>query len=484
LTNSRPIAVFRADASAKLGGGHVMRCLVLADQLAARGWQCVFATSTETPATVPALLARHAVVAIETPEALAKQWPNGVDALIVDHYGLDVRFERACRDWARRIVVIDDLADREHDADILIDATLGRREWEYRQLVPESCRLLLGPAFALLRPEFARARPASLARDRSALASVFVGFGATDPDNLTGRLLPELAAALPQACFDVAIGGAAPGLRGVEGLAQKHARVRLHIGATNVASLMAGSDFAIGNAGTGAWERCALGVPSAAIVAAENQRAIARALAASGAAVAAEPDGLTAMLRGLAAATRLGMARAAATICDGLGAMRVAGLLEPIYTRDGKPVSLLPMTAADSDRVLGWQTAPGARRFSRNPAPPSPETHRRWFAARLADPGCIFNLIVCDGAPAGLLRFDRLSPDRDAFEVSILVAPEFQGRNVAGAALAQGRSLVPWAEFHAEVLPGNVASAALFTRMGYAHTLLGRYVARPQGDAA
>jgi RimJ/RimL family protein N-acetyltransferase len=142
------------------------------------------------------------------------------------------------------------------------------------------------------------------------------------------------------------------------------------------------------------------------------------------------------------------------------------------------------MTAADSDLVLAWQCAPGVRRFSRNSAPPSAEDHARWFTAKLADPNCIFNMIHHDGRPAGVLRFDRLAPDRDAFEVSILVAPELQGRNIAGAALAQGRRLVPWAEFHAEVLPGNAASAALFARSGYSRNVLGRFVARPQGDAA
>src|SRR5262245_15084994 len=185
-----PVAVFRADASATLGGGHVMRCLVLAGQLAARGWKCVFATCSETLSVVPALkTSGHAFVAIEDdlPKNLAGQWRKGADIVVIDHYDLDAKFERECRAWARRVVVIDDLADRPHDADVLIDATLGREESDYRALVPSSCRLLVGSAFALVRPEFARARPASLARDRSDLTSIFVGFGATDPGNCTGR---------------------------------------------------------------------------------------------------------------------------------------------------------------------------------------------------------------------------------------------------------------------------------------------------------
>lgn len=473
-----PVAVFRADASAAIGGGHVMRCLVLADHLAARGWRCIFATGAESVGTVPALAASgHMIVA---PDGV----PAAADILIVDHYDLDARFETASRAWARRVVVLDDLADRPHDADLLIDASLGRRPADYLRLVPAPCRLLVGPDFALLRPEFPKARAASLARDRSVIRRVFVNFGATDPDNLTGRLLHGFAGVLPGVEFDVVLGAGAPHLAAVSAAAAHLPNIHLHVGPRDIARLISGADLAIGNAGTGAWERCALGVPSVVVAIADNQRAIAHALAQADAACVVERDSVLQVLASLSTERRLAMAGAAAGICDGLGALRVAGVIDPVLARDGKPVYLLPATADDCQRILDWQSAPGVRRFARNPDPPKPDVHRRWFAARRASADCVFNVIYYDGQPAGMLRFDRDEPGRDAFEVSILVAPDFQGRNIAAAALAMGRRLMPWAEFRAEVLPGNAVSAALFARMGYARSLHGRYVARPHGDAA
>ena len=376
----RKRAVFRADASAALGGGHVLRSLVLADQLAARGWACAFATRRESLATVSALrTAGHEIVAVDddSPAALAQRIADGCDVLVVDHYGLDADFERASRAWAHRIVVIDDLADRAHDADLLIDPTLGRSAGDYRKLVPPACQLLLGPAFALLRPEFARSRPASLARDRGRLAQVFMCFGATDPGNHIGRLLPAVATAFPETVFDAVVGASAPHLRDVEAVARQFANVRLHVGARDVAGLLANADFAIGNAGTGAWERCALGVPGVALAVADNQKEIARTLTAAGASSRADASGsaLVEVLRHATQESRATVGRAAANVCDGLGAMRVVGAIDPVVARDGKPVWLAPMTAADSDLVLAWQCAPGVRRFSRNSAPPSAEDH-------------------------------------------------------------------------------------------------------------
>ncbi|MBY0431842.1 MAG: hypothetical protein K2Q10_11635, partial [Rhodospirillales bacterium] len=111
-------AVFRADAEPAIGGGHVMRCLTLADALAARGWRCHFACRPGTPEMVLALAASgHAVVPLAdpSPAALAARWPAGCGLLVVDNYGLDAAYERACRPWAGRILVFDDLADRPHD---------------------------------------------------------------------------------------------------------------------------------------------------------------------------------------------------------------------------------------------------------------------------------------------------------------------------------------------------------------------------------
>src|SRR5262249_18815445 len=158
-----------------IGGGHIARCLALADELAERGHGCVFAVSAETAATMPSLAASgHDIEALSAgttadlePSLLAASWPQGCALLVVHHYGRDARFESACCPWAERILVIDDLADRPHDCDLLLDSTLGRAPADYASLCPKTCRMLLGPAYALLRPEFAAARSESLARRRA-----------------------------------------------------------------------------------------------------------------------------------------------------------------------------------------------------------------------------------------------------------------------------------------------------------------------------
>ena len=110
-------ALFRFDAGPEIGGGHAVRCLTLARELEARGWTSRFAVGPETLGTVAAMADRAAdCVAPDDMAALAP-----VTAVIVDHYGLDIGDEKPWREIARHIVVLDDLADRRHDCDVLID---------------------------------------------------------------------------------------------------------------------------------------------------------------------------------------------------------------------------------------------------------------------------------------------------------------------------------------------------------------------------
>lgn len=332
-------AVFRADASVAIGGGHVRRCLVLAEALRAARWQCVFACRPDTRRAVPALAgAGHRVVEIagpdtESPARIAAEIGK-CDLLVVDHYGLDAAFERACRDWADRILVLDDCADRDHDADLLLDPTLGRLEADYGKRVPDACRLLLGPAYALLRSGFAELRPGVLAARRfdGPVGRILVTLGTADPDNVTAVVLEGLAKAGTGAAVDVVLGGAAPHLRKIKALASSlPIEVDVHTEVEDMAAMMASADFAIGAAGSTVWERCCLGLPGLVTVIADNQRLIAASLDAAGGAHNLGPHGELTAAKVVAAfrdldgdpAARAAMSARAATICDGLGAGRV-----------------------------------------------------------------------------------------------------------------------------------------------------------------
>ncbi len=490
---SNRFAVFRADASAAIGAGHVRRCLALAQALEGEGWRIAFAAGAGSREAVPELAGRGRRVldlaADEADEAaaLAARWPEGCELLVVDHYGRDARFESACRPWARRILAIDDLAGRAHDCDLLVDPSAPGDTEAARPGRAAGCRALLGPAYALLRPEFADLRLAMAARpSRAERPRILISLGATDPRNATGRVLRDFADSPFSADIDVVLGGGAPHLAEVRAAAARlRPEAKVHVEPPRPWDLMAAADLAVGAPGTAAWERACLGLPGVLIVTADNQRGVAARLADAGAAVvlgdaaALQPGAVVGAVAALAAddARRHGMSRRARALCDGLGARRVAAEVDPPRARDGAPVRLRPAAMADAEPMLAWQRHPGTRRFARNPRVPERDEHLAWLAAKLDDPGCILNLVLHHDEAAGVLRLDRLKAG--AFEVSIAIAPERHRLGLAAAALALARRLLPEAELRAEVLPENEASAVLFRRAGYEPLGDGWHASRP-----
>lgn len=331
LANVARRAVFRLDASPTIGGGHACRCLRLADSLAGFGWRCTFAVGPATTATVPALAASgHAVQVVNGDEAGG---PGPADLLVVDHYQRDREFESRCRAWADMVVVIDDLADRPHDCDVLLDQTFGRDPADYLPLVPSGCEVLVGPRWALVDPAFAKARPHALAERRERAGRVdrvMVTMGLADPRNATALALDGLEASGLDVAVDVAVGSASPHLAAVRARA-----VGVHVDAADMAGLMARADLCLGAGGTTAWERCALGLPAVIVAQAANQDLVCARLAEAGAVDylgpvdRISPRDLGSRLARLAGDPErvLAMAERAAAICDGRGTRRLADAL-------------------------------------------------------------------------------------------------------------------------------------------------------------
>ncbi|WP_281915839.1 UDP-2,4-diacetamido-2,4,6-trideoxy-beta-L-altropyranose hydrolase [Caldimonas thermodepolymerans] len=347
--------VFRTDASLRIGTGHVMRCLTLADELRRHGMECHF-ICREHPGHLGGLVEQRGHKVHRLPpglglgagehetwlgaswEADLEQTAAVLDAicpswLVVDHYALDARWEGRLRAGCK-VLVIDDLADRPHDCDILLDQTLGRQPPAYEGLVPARCRLLTGSAYCLLRPEFAAARAQSLARRRARpeVAHVLVTLGGVDQENVTEQVLQALDGSdLPEGtCVSVVMGRTAPWIGQVRRRAgQARHATRVLVDVQDMAGLMADSDVAVGAAGSTAWERCCLGLPTLMLVLADNQRAVAAALDSAGAAVAlgAPATGLP-RLAGVLQRLRspevlLAMVDRASAVTDGQGAARV-----------------------------------------------------------------------------------------------------------------------------------------------------------------
>lgn len=367
---SAPFRVaFRADASLQIGTGHVMRCLTLADHLRDLGAETIFLARPHAGNLLDlvdqrghialALPAREPVEATSPEDPVHSSWLGGtwnedaqscihtlkqhlngtcVDWLVVDHYALDVRWEISMRSVCRKILAIDDLADRRHDCDVLLDQNLGRTVADYRGLAPDQALLLIGPHFALLRPEFGRLRETSLSRrTEPEIKRLLITMGGVDRDNATGLILEALSqvALPPDMTIDVVLGPHAPWLEHVRAKARKTGRpTQVLAGVDNMAHLMCGSDLAIGAAGSTSWERCCLGLPSITLILAENQTEIANALQRSDATILAKSvDAISGLLKrhfysSDALKTLSDLGRHAALICDGNGAERVANHLK------------------------------------------------------------------------------------------------------------------------------------------------------------
>jgi len=278
----------RADASVDIGSGHLMRCLTLADQLRSEGAEVAF-VCRDLPGSMFDLLRvrdyRFAKLAeaeadkisqqsdaVETIEAARQLFPESVDWLVVDHYRLGAEWERLLRPHTNRLMAIDDLANRPHDCDLLLDQNYYRdMEQRYRGLVPEQCVTLLGPKYVLLRPEFAEARQRLGTRDGS-VRRILIFFGGSDPANQTGKALDAIRRIRkPGISVDVVVGAGNPHRHEIESLCHEMQNTQYYCQVSNMAELIGAADIALGAGGATTWERCALGLPALTVVFADNQ---------------------------------------------------------------------------------------------------------------------------------------------------------------------------------------------------------------------
>lgn len=472
--------VFRADATPEIGAGHISRCLTLANVLRSRGYECIFAVGCDSLDTVPAL-GEFGFSILLVDDVTSTTFLDGMtaDLLVVDHYGLDISFERRCRAQANSILVIDDLANRTHDCDYLLDVTPGRTHEDYAPLVPPDTVLLLGPQYALLGLEFSLYRGAALHRRRSSrkIETIVVALGMTDPGDITTLACEAISDLADHPNATIVLGPTAPAFDRVARAVNGQTAMRLVEGTQDMAGLLSSADLAIGAGGVSAFERCCLGLPTIMICAADNQRANAQGLADYGAVeYLGESRGVDAgtlaatMLKLISdSATRREMALAAARVCDGRGAARVAAALTPPHARDGGVVLLRPAESADRQIIFEWQQVPETRQYARTSGAPNWDQHCDWFSHKTSDPNCLFNVILHDDRPAGILRLEPTIPPgtRPAYEVSILVAPERKRLGIGAQALNLARDLVPEADIVAEILPENKASRSLFLKVGY-----------------
>lgn len=301
--------VFRADGSTFMGQGHVMRCLTLANVLRERGAEISF-VCREHPGHLCDLIAQRGFGVHRLPLAvegvshlpghagwLGASWQvdaeqtrqviqglgGTADVLVVDHYAVDHRWETALRPSAARILAIDDLADRVHDCDILLDQNFfSDLSTRYDGKVPLGCVTLLGPHYALLQPVYAELHSQVALRD-GPVRRIFVFFGGADTENLTGLSVAAFQEiGRPDIHLDVVMTKKNSRYQAIEKAIEGWSNIRLRGALPSLGPLMATADLAIGAGGATVWERFCLGLPSVVVSLAENQKPVCEDLARTG----------------------------------------------------------------------------------------------------------------------------------------------------------------------------------------------------------
>ena len=298
----------RTDASTLIGSGHLMRCLTLADHLRSAGAEVLFVAREHPGHLCDAIAERgFSVVRLPAPEITAsaterhdyRSWlavPWEQDAretgaaleeadrkwswLVVDHYGLDHRWESAVRPHGARIMVIDDLANRKHDCELLLDQNFYLDlEGRYDSLTPGGCRHLLGPSDALLRTQFYECERQMSPRDGT-VRHVLVFYGGVDATGETMKTMRALDGFRQgNLTADVVVGPSNREADKIGALCDWSDRFVCHDRVENMAELMARADISFGGGGTTTWERCYLGLPTATVEVADNQQVMLEALA-------------------------------------------------------------------------------------------------------------------------------------------------------------------------------------------------------------
>ena len=507
--------LIRCDASLSIGSGHVIRCRTLARELQRGGAEVLFLCRRHSGDLIALLEPEFRVLALcahplapceglagrELYEAwlgcsqdkdadhcltaLASAGVHSADWLVVDHYGLDDTWEvqllnaLASDKGTPKLLAIDDLADRPHKADLLLDQNFfgDVTDQRYQGFVPSHCRQLLGPHYALLGPEYPQLHP--LVPVRTELRRVLVFFGGVDSDNLTGRTLEALMApALAHLAVDVVVGPQSPHRQAVEDLVAQRPFTTLHGPLPSLAGLIARADLAIGAGGATTWERACLKLPSLVVAIAKNQLPFAVALHQAGhlhllgeAATVSAAQIRSELLAWVADPRQQDVG---CDLTDGMGASRLA--LAMLGPQAG--ISLRPADTGDEALLLRWANDPQVRSSSFSQDLIASSDHHNWFRQGLVDPYRLLLIATAaDGCPIGQIRFDRqpLSTQDGSAEATVDLSLDrcARGFGLDAELMRLGLQVMeqtwgPDIEAVAEVPTTNQVSYACFSRAGFA----------------
>ncbi len=496
--------LFRVDASTQIGTGHVMRCLTLAKMLRTTGLECEFFCRLHAGNLV-SLIESHGFIvhALLEPNVMLSRiastdtnqhsdWlgvmqqsdaidvisligTRRIDWVIVDHYGIDSVWEFLIRPYCKRILVIDDLANRSHDCDVLLDQNLAENYLtRYDNLLPDYCVRLLGPRYALLHADFENITLESYT-DVNAPKRVLVFFGGTDVGGITAYVVNVLMEIDDlEFHLEVVLNNQSASYDTIKANWSDSTRLTFHSGLPSLASLMARCDAAIGAGGVTTWERICMALPSMTITVADNQVAIAEYLQSQGLVSYCgkfgeiQRDDIVSSFRTLLQQdTTPEYIYKCRSLVSGNGAKSVATcvvgpLFSEIRVRKALPTDLI--------LLFEWANDPHVRKNSLNSGPISFDEHQNWFHEKITSPTTKIYIAESEtGVSVGVVRFEDKS---GSWVLNYNVAPLFRGkglsRGMLSAALRFHRNEVGCCKIIATVKIDNVASRIVLEKESFA----------------
>ncbi|WP_406611100.1 UDP-2,4-diacetamido-2,4,6-trideoxy-beta-L-altropyranose hydrolase [Agarivorans sp. JK6] len=491
------LVLIRADASTIIGTGHVTRCLSLAELYKSLGAEVRFicknfAGSLITQLETLGYPVERLSISEQSPSQTGyAQWLGGTqeddleqtrqfihslncrpDLLIVDHYSLNKVWETPLSDYVEKIMVVDDLANRYHDCDILVDQSPQRSEADYQDLVMPHCQLLLGSDFSILNPSYLtyRQQASFKRRSYSSINRLLLNFGGSDLDNLTLRSLQllEKSQLADDVVLDVVVGAAYQQIASLNLAAQSSRfHVEVNQAVKDMPQRQLAADIAIGAAGGSAWERCYLGLPTICFCMAENQRDNTAAMDAQAVAVVIPELTQQQLDQALVTVDKhyQNLSAAAQALIDGHGTERIVFAALTTSNSMGRAVKLQRAVHGDAEQLYQWQSLPQTRQYANSPEAPLWPEHLSWFEQALDNSDEYIFLAKSGKTALGSVRLTRQS--NQSMLISIYCAPAYYRQGNAYAMLRLIRKCFPTVKLEAQVKENNYASQNLFKKSGF-----------------
>lgn len=472
--------IIRADASPRIGSGHLMRTIALAQAWRDDSGEVTFVISEETRPFIERLKKEGFDMAFVSSvpgsaddarqtASLAKA--KGSEWLVIDGYHFTEAYRSTFLGTGLKILWIDDCGSlRGYFADIILNQNIYATVADYPDALP-STKLLLGTKYLLLRKDFMTGRGGD--RDPSSPPrSLLVTMGGSDPDNVSADVLEALEPFVEEFPLQISavLGIMNPHFDDLKKRFKDSAAIILMHDVGDMPSLIRRTDIVITGAGTTSGEIAFLGIPMITVILSENQKRVAQALHNAGAALCIRDRNevkkvLPGMLRLLFTSpeTRKKMALNATNLVDGEGVSRV------IMHMKQREIRLRRVSDSDCRLLWEWANDPNVRRNAFDQQPIDLDSHKNWFSEKQKSPDCYHYIAIdtCD-IPVGQIRFDRTG---DMAEVDISVDKKYRGRGLGQALLRQGIVQVfsdsSCKAVHAYVKTVNGPSAGLFLHAGF-----------------